>query len=299
MYNKLKKYVEISPREFRGMVVLIGILLLFYVAPFIYERVMGTPLKISIETIAPKITDIEAFDEKKDAFYKKDDAPIKGELFNFNPNNLSAENWMKLGLTEKQVISIKKYEAKGGQFRSSADVKKMYAIKDEMYQRLEPYIQIPEKQNSYEPYESKPDSKVTFSRKEINVELNKADSVTLITVRGIGPSFASRILKYRNKLGGFISVNQLREIYGIDSAKFDQLTSQISIDANNINKIDINHCTIERLKLFPYLRYQQSNAIIAYRTQHGNFNNVRDLNKIAILSSELIQKITPYFTFND
>jgi len=298
MYQKIKKYVEISPREFRGMVVFIVILLFLYVSPYIYERVMGDPLKISIETVQPKIADIEAFDEKRDNFYDQEAIPMKGELFEFNPNGLAVENWVKLGLTEKQALGIKKYEAKGGQFRTLADVKKMYPITDEMYHRLEPYIKIPKKESSFKPYE-KFESKALGVKTAVNVELNSADSAILTTVRGIGPSFASRIIKYRNKLGGFISLDQLKEVYGVDSVKFAQLKPQLNIDKRNVKKININACDFEDIKLFPYLRYKQASAIIAYRKQHGNFSDARDLQKIAILSPELIQKISPYLNFND
>lgn len=298
MYQKIKKYIEISPREFRGMVVFVIILLLVYVSPYIYERIMAQPLKITIETVAPKIAEIESFDEKRDNFYSEDTSPIKGELFEFNPNNLSAENWMKLGLTEKQALSIKKYEAKGGQFRTLADVKKMYSITDEMYNRLEPYIKIPEKENNYQRFKSNATDE-RYIRKAVNIEINSADSATLTMVRGIGPSFASRIIKYRNKLGGFVSIQQLKEVYGIDSAKFKQLAPQLHVNAKNIHKIDINACGLDDIRFFPYLKYKQASAIIAYRNQHGNFSNATDLNKIAILNPEIIQKITPYFNFDD
>ncbi len=297
MYHKIKKYVEISPREFRGMVVLIVILLFTFVSPYVYEKIMGQPLQITIETLAPKIAEIESFDEKKDRFYEEEVSAPKSELFEFDPNNLAVEKWVKLGLTQKQALSIKKYEAKGGQFRTLADVKKMYPITDQMYHRLEPYIKLPEKENDFKSSFNKPVNKEFGAKTSVNIELNGADSATLVTVRGIGPSFASRIIKYRNRLGGFVALDQLKEVYGVDSAKFKELESQLNVNTQRIQKISINRCTLEDLKSFPYLRYKQASAIIAYRTQHGNFMNVGDLNKIAIFNAELIQKIAPYLKF--
>lgn len=261
---------------------------------------MGEPLQISITTLAPKIADIESFDQKSNRFYEDEPPPptAKGELFEFNPNNLSIENWIKLGLTKKQALGIKKYEAKGGQFRTIADVKKMYAINDAMFLRIQPYIKIPETEfkqqytsNSY------PEKKTFADTKSVSVEINSADSVTLTTVRGIGASFASRILKYRNRLGGFVAVSQLKEVFGIDSAKFEQIKSQINVNVLAVKKININNCKAEELNNFPYLKYKQANAIIAYRTQHGSFSKAGDLNKIAILTPEIIQKIAPYLRF--
>lgn len=300
MYQKIKKYVEISPREFRGMFVFLILLIIIYVSPFVYERIMFEPLKISIETLAPKIAEIESFDEKSDNFYDEKAPVIKGELFDFDPNNLAVKDWIRLGLSEKQATGIKKYEAKGGKFRTKEDVKKMYFINAVMYQRIEPYIKLPRvEENTYQPYSNNKTGKEFGSRSTVNIELNSADSSSLTTIRGVGPSFATRIIKYRNQLGGFVSTNQLREIYGVDSAKFEQIFPQVHVNSQIINKININRCTADQIKNFPYLRFKQSNAIIAYRNQHGNFKSASDLNKIAILTPELIQKITPYLNFND
>ncbi len=299
MNQKLKNYLEVSPREFRGMVIFIIIMLIIFVSPYIYERIMFQPLKISIETLNPKIDSVEAFNEKTDHFYPKESnkKPV-AQLFDFNPNHLPTSEWMKLGLSEKQALMIKKYEDKGGQFRSINDVKKMWAIKPELFEQLLPHIKIPEKAGSNNFNDTKTISKTNSTAKTIaSVEINSADSASLLAIKGIGPAFASRIIKYRNRLGGFLSINQLKEVWGIDSLKFEQIKPQLLINTNAIQKIDLNKCSFEDLKTFPYLSYKQSNTIIAYRKQHGDFKNAADLNKIAILSPEIVQKITPYFKF--
>lgn len=300
MNQKLKNYLEVSPREFRGMVIFIIILICIYISPYIYEYFFSEPLQISIETLTPKIDSINSFNEKTDSFYPTDkiDRADK-KLFNFNPNNLPVSDWMKLGLSEKQALVIKRYEAKGGKFKSKADVKKMWSIRPELYQKLEPYIQIPE-QNITSDYNTKNEiisNNPTPTKPVKIIDINSADSAELTLIKGIGPAFASRIVKYRNRLGGFISINQLKEVYGLDSAKFEQIKSQVSAKEADIKQIDINQCTFDELKTFPYLSYKQSNAIIAYRKQHGNYKSPSDLNKIAILNPEIIQKITPYFKF--
>lgn len=299
MNQKLKNYLEVSPREFRGMVIFIIIMLMIFVSPYIYERIMFQPLKISIETLNPKIDSVEAFNEKTDHFYPKESSkkPV-AQLFDFNPNHLPTSEWMKLGLSEKQALMIKKYEDKGGQFRSINDVKKMWAIKPELFEQLLPHIKIPEKAGSNNFNDTKTISKTNSTAKTLaSVEINSADSASLLAIKGIGPAFASRIIKYRNRLGGFLSINQLKEVWGIDSLKFEQIKPQLLINTNAIQKIDLNKCSFEDLKTFPYLSYKQSNTIIAYRKQHGDFKNAADLNKIAILSPEIVQKITPYFKF--
>ncbi|MEO5912214.1 MAG: helix-hairpin-helix domain-containing protein [Pelobium sp.] len=264
MYQKFKQYFELSRREFRGMIVFVVILVIVYVAPYIYEKLTFEPMKISIETLEPKIAEIEKFDqqsENKSKNFEEESSIPDVTMFYFNPNNLPLEDWIKLGLSEKQARIIKNYEAKGGKFRSKADVKKMYTISEKQYQKLAPFIQLQEEaensnnfqkeesQNSFKPYTKSEPVKIV-------IDINTADSATLTTIRGIGPAFASRIAKYRNGLGGFYTIDQLKEIYGIDSTKFDQIKDQVKIDEVKLRLIKINECSFEELKTFPYLSYK-------------------------------------------
>ncbi|KHJ38454.1 comEA protein [Pedobacter glucosidilyticus] len=293
MNQKFKEYFSISRQEYRGLIVLFVLLGLIYLAPYIYERFFFKPLEIKIETIKPALAQIDryestAYDNQEEDFHK----PV---LFRFNPNHLPVEDWIKLGLSEKQAHSIKKYEAKGGKFYKKEDVKKMYAISPAMYQRLEPYIDIPENKKETYTIDKKRES---FPKKAlIMVDVNDADSLQLLNIKGIGPAFASRIIKYRNRLGGFIRKEQLMEVYGLDSAKYVQIENQILIDKEKITPIHINTAEFADIKRFPYLSYKQMNAIIAYRKQHGAYKSITDLSKIHILNPEIISKIAPYIQF--
>jgi competence protein ComEA len=303
MKEQIIKFLKISPREFRGFIVVFVIVLIVYITPLVYEKLTYQPLKISIEVLEPKIKEIESFNEKENYakdFDSEDEAKKPAILFNFNPNNLPLESWIKLGLSEKQARIIKNYEFKGGKFKSKEDVKKMYSITPKQYQQIEPYIQIPETEafSSKQSYNN-PSNNIPSKPAQaiISVDINQADSVTLTTVRGIGPSFASRIIKYRNRLGGFINIDQLKEVFGIDSTKYAQISPQVKITETNIKQININTCTFDDLKNFPYLTYKQMNAIVAYRKQHGNYKSAKDLSSILIINSETIEKIKPYITF--
>lgn len=226
---------------------------------------------------------------------------IPKKLFPFNPNHLPVEQWRKLGLSDRQIQVIYNYESKGGSFRRTEDLQKMYSISEACYQELAPYVRIPavekpdfkSRNNGLEPRlaEQKRERRI--------VELNAADSAALVEVRGIGPVLASRILQYRNRLGGYREVAQLREVFGIDSARYQDIFRQMTVDTVAIRKIHINRVGFDELKKFPYLRYKQMNAIIQYRKQHGNYSSVQDLTKISILDTEILRKIAPYLIFDD
>ena len=259
------------------MVVLLILVLLILAAPYIYQ---------SFHKETP--TDFKDFDKAVASLNlgksssRSEDKIANTVLFKFDPNNLPGEKWQQLGLSDKQINTIKNYEAKGGRFYKKEDVAKIYAITTDDYKRLSPYIDIPEG------YTSKPG---------IIVELNSADSAKLTRINGIGPAFAQRILEYRKRLGGFLNKEQLREIYSLDEEKFNQIKNQIDVNPARISKIKINQVDFEGLRRFPYLTNKQTNAIIQYRNQHGNYNSIADMRNIVILNDDILRKIEQYIVF--
>ncbi|MBU0697720.1 MAG: helix-hairpin-helix domain-containing protein [Bacteroidetes bacterium] len=304
MNQKLKHYLEITRKELRGIIVFLIILLLIYLTPYLFEKLITPSSKITVETLDPQIKDIESFDQKGEKSTKENfsqNENLQTVLFNFNPNNLAIEDWMKLGLSEKQARTIKNYEAKGGRFKTKADVEKMYSISASTYEKLAPYIQIPDenspgfKDKTLEMNTAKIENVKSTSPKVI-LDINKADSAEFTQIKGIGPAFASRIVKYRNRLGGFYKKEQLQEVWGLDSIKYAQIENQTIISNIQLHQININNCTFDEFKTFPYLSYKQMNAIINYRIQHGDYKALDDLNKIMILNTDVIKKIAPYIT---
>ena len=136
-----------------------------------------------------------------------------------------------------------------------------------------------------------------FKKPLVLIEINAADSVGLDEIRGIGPAFASRILKYRARLGGFVEKSQLMEVFGLDSVKYLEIRDQIRVDASAIKMININTVTADNLRNHPYLRYKQVNALLQYRKQHGNYSNIADLAKVVLIPAETIAQLAPYLTF--
>lgn len=129
------------------------------------------------------------------------------------------------------------------------------------------------------------------------IELNSADTAKLTQLNGIGSSFAKRIVNYRDRLGGFIRKEQLKEVFGLDSEKYAGLQAQVNVDASHIKKINVNTVTFNGLSHFPYLTYKQMNAVIRFREQHGEYESLADLKNIAIMDDATLQKIKPYLIF--
>ena len=214
--------------------------------------------------------------------------------FVFDPNNLPAAQWSKLGLKDWQIKVIKKYEAKGGKFYDKADFKKMFCITPSEYEILEPYISI----QVQKPVFAENKAEIPIRKVRTTVELNSADSVTLLSLYGIGPSYARRIIKYRTLLGGFYSKNQLLEVYGFDQGKLDKIEDFCSVDAGGIKKININKVRTDELKKHPYLDYYTAKAIVDQRTIVGKFTSLKQISEIPLIHAELFDKIKNYLVLD-
>ena len=137
-----------------------------------------------------------------------------------------------------------------------------------------------------------------YSKKALSFELNTADSLDLVQLYNIGPVVARRILKYRSLLGGYVRREQLREVYGIDSARYNDIAPHLTVDPSRITPIDINTADIDRLKRHPYLDYYQAKAIIRLREEKGAYAGVGDILNIPIIDSETFTRIEPYLICN-
>lgn len=151
-------------------------------------------------------------------------------------------------------------------------------------------------QPAYQP-QSRPDDR-QYRSKFLLVELNSADSIDLVQLHNIGPTFARRILRYRNLLGGFVDKSQLWEVYGMDSTRFNDIAPHVTIDNKTVAQLDLNSATLDQLKRHPYLDYQQARAIIRHRDAMGPYHSIHDLAQVALLDSTTICKLTPYLTCN-
>ena len=223
----------------------------------------------------------------------------RGELFYFDPNTLSAEGWIKLGIREKTATTIRKYVSKGGKFYKPEDIGKIWGLREDEVKRLIPYVRIEQKlytnytisknAESYKTYE-KPKYTIT------SIDINTADTSAFIALPGIGSKLANRIITFRDKLGGFYKVEQVAETFALPDSTFQKIKERLVIGNTSVKKLSINSAGVDELKMHPYIRYQLANAIVQYRLQHGPFSTLSDLKKIVLITDEIYNKLAPYLT---
>jgi competence protein ComEA len=311
--NWVKDYFTFTKKERIGIVTLITLILIVYLFPILLPPKFAAPTdkEVAEFTALAKAFKVDSIhEETKESVHSAGERPlnktVQRELFEFDPNLISENEWRRLGLREKTIRTINNYISKGGQFRKPKDLEKIYGLAAADYRILEPYVRIggtPVHRRYKEKWIDSSGEHKTASHqhfeKESNisiVELNSADTVDLIKLPGIGSKLARRIINFRDKLGGFISVEQVGETYGLPDSVFQSLKPFLVLGNQEIKKININTADVNTLKVHPYISWAIANALIAYRIQHGPFADVSDINKISALNADQIKRLIPYLS---
>lgn len=239
-------------------------------------------------------------------------------LFRFDPNTIAESKLDCLDVPDFVKRNILRYRAAGGKFQKSADLRKIYGMNDSIFHVLLPCIWIEETdgttssgnlkmisfgtERAIEMKEPAGDeSQIISMRSEASIgmpkiELNAADSAGLTSLYGIGPVFASRIIKYRNLLGGYYAKEQLLEVYGLREETYMLVSGYLSADTALIVKLRINFDGYRELIRHPYLEKQHVEAILKYRSQHGPFDSAKQVLEGGLLDSAVFVKIRPYLS---
>ena len=224
----------------------------------------------------------------------------KAERFAFDPNTADSTQLLRLGLRPWQVRNIYKYRAAGGVYRKPADFAKLYGLTVKQYRELEPYIRI---SGDYSPAaalfpEERLPQRDTIERpRKIapgeRVDISTADTSALQRVPGIGPYYARQIVRYRERLGGYVSVRQLEEIGGFPP----EALPFMEVGAAPVRKMNVNRLTLEQMRRHPYMSFYKAKAICDYRRLKGPLPSLDDLKLLADFPPEDIAKLAPYVEF--
>ncbi len=307
-----KDLLNFSRSERNGIFVFAVLLILIILTPLIHKEFFISERKtdpeafesfkkeiIAFEKHLERIRKDHVFSDKTINHHQSDEiyvAPIEIVLspFKFDPNNLSEEKWLKMGMPARVVRNIKNFEAAGGSFQLKEDLKRLYLMTDEIYYQLEPYIELPAKDIHKKEYEETVKSIAREPAKPLVVDINTADTLELMKIRGIGPYFSNQIVLRRQLLGGYITVEQLKDIFGMDKDRFESIKEYITIKDTNIRKININKAGFDDMLQHPYFDLNLVNNLIQMREQHGKFKSVEDMKKSHLIDDDLFTLIAPY-----
>jgi competence ComEA-like helix-hairpin-helix protein len=313
--ESLKDYFKFTRKERTGIIIILFIILFFIISPLLYPFLVKkdaysyNEFEKEINSLEIQSTDSLHIDQyaksEKDLFedysltgYSKNESP-EAEVFYFDPNTATYEDWQKLGIREKIIRVIQNYLSKGGKFYKAEDIKKIWGLPPGDANRLIPFIII-KTSDAHSAYSGKINFATKSYSKTVNspqtIDINLADTNALISLQGIGNKLAQRIIKFRDKLGGFYSVDQVGETYLLPDSTFRKIKPMLKIGDSGVRQININNASVEDMKSHPYLDYNISNAIFQYRKQHGNFHSVEEIKKIILITDDLFEKVAPYLT---
>lgn len=207
----------------------------------------------------------------------------------FDPNTADQSSLVLLGVPNAVAERITKYREKGGVFRKKRDLLKIYGFPEALYQRLEAYIELPEETTS-------PGKRQAVAKLQ-PFDINFADSLQLVQLRGIGSVLSTRIIKFRNALGGFYALHQLKEVYGISNEALEALNKYAFVAPDFAPvKLNLNIADERALGRHPYISYDLAKAIVRHRKTYGVFSAVEDLKEVHLIDDTTFAKLSPYVT---
>jgi len=292
MRKFLKEYFSFSRSELR-IIVIIGVLIVVsYFLRFLIPVPKFNKLKLTAEDNAVIDSFIQSLEKieyeskaKSEPWFEPEKLPV---FKNFNPNEITLPELDEMGFPGYIGKNLIRYRQAGGKFRNSEDFKKLYGMTDLIFNKWEGYLIIPEIVET--------DTFRTYVNSKPIIELNHADSAELLTISGIGPYFAGKIVSYRDRLGGYRDTDQLLEVKGMDNERIESMLSQIIVDTTFLVKINLNTASLQGLKRHPYITARMAESILKYRQFAEYIRDVEELSENHILKGEEYLKLKPYLT---
>jgi competence ComEA-like helix-hairpin-helix protein len=231
----------------------------------------------------------------KNEIPKSYDTPILNPIA-FDPNTADVNTLLQNGIPQHVANTIIKYRSSGAIFQVKEDLKKIYILKEDIYQKIEPFINIipQEKKGVTKTFGTNSDfSKIEKEEVNIIIDINNSSAEDWQKLRGIGPSFSKRIVAFRERLGGFQTIAQVGETYGLPDSSFQKIKSQLQ-PSSILQKINLNQATESELKTHPYISWNQAKLICSYRKMHGKYKDVNELLQIGTFKKEWLEKVAHY-----
>jgi len=293
--------LHFSRRQRRGLVILSGLIMISLSFPLIWPQIQEQEV-YSFSEFELAIEEATKKEEQIKSKTKPEVKPtIEIQLFKFNPNTCSKDDFIKLGLSEKQSQQIINYRLKKGKFYKKSDFKKIYAIDETSYSRLEAYIDIPSEPKPKQEVEDVVFIEETAKKESIyytiKLELNSANENELIRVDWIGEFLSREIPKYRKALGGFTRVEQLLEVNGLKKEHYVEISKQLKIDKSKIVKLSINFIRASELEKHPYFSKNIAKSIMIERSKNGRYKSIEDLKTRLKFEEDFIDQVKLYLEF--
>ena len=270
------------------------IILICYCIPLLYH-----PKKLNIQNdpLLQKQLDavLQSDTSEGNTSFATTDKPIT--MFAFDPNTIDSLGWERLGIKAKTIHTLLNYRNKGGRFKDAEAIRKIWGLNKEDADRLIPFIAIENEPANKYPYKEWTKKKETPIPSVVDINAVQAEELRLLP--GLEYPLPYKIISYRERLGGFLQTEQIKEVAGMNDSIYQLIVHHLMIGKAPVKKININTATETELSGHPYISRNVAKAITIYREQHGNYTRVQDLKKIVFIKEALYQKIAAYLSVTD
>ncbi len=300
----LRQLFSFSKTEANGVLVIFALITFCLLSPALYKSFFGSQYDLYEKDRATLDSLVSSFNSQP-----KIKESVDNTLKKFDPNKFNQVELQTSGLPQFLSQRIEKYVKAGGSFIIKEDLKKIYGMSDSLYEKLERYILLPDQVNDikYEKVistEVRKEKALAFTKTNrfkgdgLLININEGDTSSFKQLYGIGSSYANRIVNFRNALGGFHSIEQLRGMYGMTDSLFYQVRSFLTIsDSVELKAIRINIATFKQLLSHPYISYELTQEILIAKSKYGKFNEPDDLSRLTRLSTDSASLLLPYLSF--
>ena len=293
IFKTVKKYFIFSREQRTGIIVLFSIIIILQLIYFFVDFGQSAKTSPEKEQWLALQSQIDSMKRQKSDYVPK--------IYPFNPNFITDYKGYKLGMSVAEIDRLLAFRKENKYVNSPQEFQAVTKVSDSLLNAISPYFKFPDwvknkkEFSAYKKYDSK-----AFAKKEkvVMIDINQATQEDLIKIYGIGEAISLRILKFKENLGGFVSMEQMNDIWGLSPEVIENLNAHFKVSATpKVKKIDINNASIKELSLFPYFKYPISKNIVTFRSMNGDIKNTEDLTKIKGLSIEKANIIALYLNF--
>ena len=294
-FNKIKPFIQFTKNQQRGILVLFAIIILVQATFFLINfNIVKTENKEAQKWLSQQSNLDSLKQEQPSNSYK---------IYPFNPNFITDFKGYKLGMKPEEINRLLAYRKQNKFVNSAKEFQQVTGVSDSLLRKISPYFKFPDwvnKKNSQQNYSDQYQSNwKEYPKKETLklLDINQATKEDLMKIYGVGEIISDRILKQKELFGNFVSMEQLKDIWGLQPDVIESLNKNFKIlNKPNNKKIKINEATIKELGQFPYFKYPISKNIVSYRSMNGDIKQ-EDLAKIKDFPIDKIQIITLYLEF--
>lgn len=292
--NTIKDYFKFTREQRKGLIVLFGIIVALQLVYFF----------VDFSVIQKQYPDKEKWLSLQSEIdvAKLESRTRMSRMHYFNPNFISDYKGYKLGMSVQEIDRLLAFRKNNKFVNSAKEFQNVTKVSDSLLNAIAPYFKFPDWVNHKKDFKEYKDfSNTAFAKKEkiVQTDINLASKEDLIKIFGIGEAISTRILNQKEKLGGFVSMEQLNDVWGLSPEVIINLNAHfVVLKLPNLNKIDVNNASLKELSQFFYFKYDLAKQIVKCRSMGGNFENIEDLIKIKGFPVEKAKIIGLYLDFN-